>query len=289
MNCRSCQSPYTHPAFKAPDTHGRHVNDAAAGFHVERCRRCGAYFLGGIKTDEDYYRRHYPQQYHRDGTSGSRISRLLAMLSARAFSSKARLILRALPKSPQPFSLLDIGCGEGKFLESLDTGCFRPEGLEPHPEASRICQDKGLHVRNGDIRSMPLKERSFDVVTLWHVLEHLPQPKETLKKVHQALKKGGILAVSVPNTQGLGFQWGGTNWFHLDAPRHLTWFNAPSLDHLLKSCGFSLVASDHLCYEYPLDLFWSLRSSLKRWLVYPLYPLFKCLSREILIVLARKT
>jgi len=288
MNCRSCQNPYSYSAFKAPDTHGRHVIDAAAFFGVEHCRRCGAYFLGEIETDEAYYRKHYPKQYHADETSGLRVSRLIGMLSRRAFRAKARLILRNTSNAARPLSLLDIGCGEGNFLESLEARHFSSEGLEPHPEACRICQSKGLNVRNADLGSTALEEGCFDVVTLWHVLEHLPQPQEALNKIRRALKPGGVVALSVPNTQGLGFRWGGTNWFHLDAPRHLTWFHTASLHYLLRICGFSPVASDNLCYEFPLDLFWSLRSSPSRWLVYPLYPIFKCLSREILIVLARK-
>ena len=181
-----------------------------------------------------------------------------------------------------------MGCGDGSFLDSLDPAAFRRQGLERHPEASRACRERGLDVLSWDLESAPLAEGVYDVVTLWHVLEHLPRPAAAVTKIRRILKKEGLLALSVPNTQGLGFRWGGTRWFHLDAPRHMTWFDPRSLRTLLEDEGFTVVKTLHLCYEYPLDLFWSLRSSPGKFFVYPLYPIFKCLSRDVLIVLAHK-
>ncbi|MGE5279431.1 MAG: class I SAM-dependent methyltransferase [Deltaproteobacteria bacterium] len=288
INCRNCQSTETAFSFLAPDTHGRHVIDATPRFPVHRCGRCGAYFLCGPEPDEAYYRKHYPQTYHTDPSGASAVSRLVAPLMRASFRSKTRALLRFAKRHKGPLRLLDIGCGDGAFLENLDPRIFEREGLERHPEACRICRDKGLTIIASDLDAAPLSGSSYDIVTLWHVLEHLPRPDAALARVRGLLKAGGLLALSVPNTAGLGFRWGATHWFHLDAPRHLTWFNARSLRILLKRQDFTVVKTMHLCYEYPLDLFWSLRASAGRFLVYPLYPVFKCLSRDILIVLARK-
>ncbi len=110
--------------------------------------------------------------------------------------------------------------------------------------------DSSVEIIFRDLEACPFSEDSFDVVTLWHVLEHLPNPRGTLQIIRKILRPGGILILSVPNMQSLQSKLTRNHWFHLDPPRHLFNFSMGDLCRLLDQEGFVVEQRRRFSFEY---------------------------------------
>jgi SAM-dependent methyltransferase len=102
----------------------------------------------------------------------------------------------------------------------------------------------------------------FDEIVIWHVLEHLADPRATLQEAHRILRPGGRLIVAVPNFSSAQARWSGAAWFHLDLPRHLFHFPAHALRELVSSCGFEIQSEHH--YSLRQNPFGWIQSALNR-------------------------
>jgi len=289
MNCRLCQSFETVEFFLASNVHGRHLWDEGDRFVVKRCLRCEVVYIDGLNVNDDYYRKYYPSNYYEGDKVSGFLKSVLDLVSRVSFKTKEKLILQSLRRRPgEKIRILDIGCGQGDFLNILDPERFEKFGIEINPQGYETCSKKHIHIYNQDIKTIDFKDEFFDAVTLWHVVEHLQNPSETLRMISRILKKDGVLVIGTPCIDNLGFRWGKSLWFHLDAPRHLILFGKRSAKFLLEKSGFEAIARASTFYDYPLDLFWSLRNSFRKFFVYPLYPLFKWISPETMILICRK-
>jgi SAM-dependent methyltransferase len=155
----------------------------------------------------------------------------------RAFQdARARMVARRVPVGGR---VLDIGCGNGGFLCALQRRGYVVEGTERSAlSAERIPQSPPIPVHVGDLLELDLPARSYDGIMLWHVLEHLRQPAESLHKVATLLRPGGWLFLAVPNAASAQARRYGVDWFHHDPPRHLFGFGPASLTSLLQGSGF---------------------------------------------------
>lgn len=160
-------------------------------------------------------------------------------------------------------TLLDIGCGTGLFLAEMQTtGRWQLAGVEPMPEAAHYVQNRlGIPVVREVFEEASLPKESQDVVTMWHVLEHVASPSLTLDKVWQLLKPGGYFIFSIPNYESLGRRVFGRYWVGWDQPRHLFVFPRQTLITMLERHGFEVV--DKRCF---LITYHSLGHSLSFWL-----------------------
>jgi SAM-dependent methyltransferase len=135
--------------------------------------------------------------------------------------------------------LLDFGCGSGSYLERMAKQGWQATGLDVSPAAvARIRRDLGLPALLGSLPHPQLAPGTFDVITMWHSLEHVHEPLEVLRAAHALLAPGGRLLVAAPNIDSLPFRWFGAAWFGLDLPRHLTHFAPPTLSLMLEKAGF---------------------------------------------------
>ncbi len=143
-------------------------------------------------------------------------------------------------KGDQRGRLLDIGCGSGLFLAHMQNFGWQVTGVEPDPDAARNTREQFnlLDIHTGSLESVALKESSFDAVTMNHVLEHLPDPVQTLKQCWRVLRPGGQLVVTTPNAKSLGKQFFKKNWLAWDAPRHVFLFDTQTLRKCAQKAGF---------------------------------------------------
>lgn len=142
---------------------------------------------------------------------------------------------------PTGGSVLDVGCGSGIFLELLRRVGFQPRGIESSPVAVRLAQEKlGLPIRVGR-----LEEASPGIpvggICLFHVLEHLPQPRRALLALRRMLGPEGRLILEVPNLNSWGRRMFQEHWTGWEIPRHLIHFTPETLTGMLRACGFEIV------------------------------------------------
>lgn len=140
--------------------------------------------------------------------------------------------------APQAGSLLDVGCGRGDFLVAAKLAGWRVTGVEVAESSLAALRAKAVSVYSA-VEALPGCP-SFDVVTLWHSLEHLSNPREVMRAVRARLRHDGYLVVAVPNIDSLQARVFGGSWYHLDVPRHRVHFSPSSLQNLLVEERFRI-------------------------------------------------
>lgn len=151
------------------------------------------------------------------------------------FRAALRTIQRAFPAGG---SVLDLGCASGGFLEAL-AGRWERYGLDlSELMVRRAAARGGIIVRRADVFSVKFDARSFDVVTAFDLLEHLPRPLQFLSEVRRILKPGGMLLVGTGDAGALGARLAGSRWTYFAIPEHISFFARRSLERALRLAGF---------------------------------------------------
>jgi SAM-dependent methyltransferase len=161
---------------------------------------------------------------------------------------RARRLARGLSSGAR---VLDIGGGNGGFLGELGKiGNFELHGIEIAGEsANRAAKNKKIKLKIGELEDTDYAPDSFDLVTLFHVFEHLTEPRKTLEIIHRILKPGGRLIMSFPNVSSMQARIFKANWFHLDPPRHLFLMPTTAFIKAMDEAGFSIMRSSHMSLE----------------------------------------
>jgi SAM-dependent methyltransferase len=149
-------------------------------------------------------------------------------------------------KFPQKGRLLDIGAGTGDFLLEAKKRGWKVNGIEPNKKARHLALEKGVKI---DKDAGNFKSGKFDVITMWHVLEHVPDLKAQIIEVEHLLKKGGLLIIAVPNFKSYDAVYYREFWAAFDVPRHLWHFSQNSFKHLLSGTGFKQTDSRPLIFD----------------------------------------
>ena len=145
--------------------------------------------------------------------------------------------------------LLDIGCGTGDFLETAKKNNWNVVGIEPNEQARSVANFK---TNNSvfDIQHLEtLNKNSFDVITLWHVLEHLPNLKDHIETFKKLLKPDGTLVIAVPNYKSYDAQFYKSFWAAYDVPRHLWHFSKDSIRKIFNKSGFELIEIKPMVFD----------------------------------------
>ncbi len=132
-------------------------------------------------------------------------------------------------------NILDVGCGTGDFLKIADENNWHVSGIEPNEKARQIANQKTNNTVFDIEQLLQFEKQSFDVITLWHVLEHLPNLENHLMILKSLLKKNGTLIVAVPNYKSFDAQHYKNFWAAFDVPRHLWHFDQNAMRKLLVS------------------------------------------------------
>ncbi len=229
-------------------------------WQILRCRACGFGWTFPPLAEEEIAA-HYPAAYLGDTQltlDGFLSGTLQRSRSWRKEPEKIRLLERFVRAG----RILDVGSADSKFLLALDRRRWEKTGVEFNREVVELVRSKvpAFHLVAGDIYSPELPELSFDVITFWHVFEHLPDPSRVLRHVHRLLRPGGWLFLSVPNFDSWQARLFRRHWYAFDdVPRHLHHFSPRSLELLLQEVGiqfyrhvfFSRIVNIH-CLKYSL-------------------------------------
>jgi len=135
--------------------------------------------------------------------------------------------------------LFDVGCGDGLFINELKSLGWFVYGLEIDQEVVKRAQGSGLDVYCGRFEDFDFNSQKYDVVRLWHVLEHFKNPNFNLRKILSILKPGGQIILGIPNVNSLYSRIFKQDWSGLDVPRHLYHFSPQTIKKILVECGYS--------------------------------------------------
>lgn len=171
---------------------------------------------------------------HTDGKR-SLFEKIYHFIKRKAIRDKVRLI-RSLQN--QKGSLLDIGAGTGDFLLEAKKQHWNTIGIEPSEKAKGIAIQKGIAFAE-NLASLP--DHSFDVITMWHVLEHVPDLENQIAVLKRLLKPNGTIIIAVPNFKSYDAKYYGAYWAAYDVPRHLWHFSKTAIEKLFRKQNIKLV------------------------------------------------
>lgn len=207
----------------------RRITDASFEFY--RCDACGLIFLSPVPADLGAF---YPQDYYA-------IPRSLDEVAHAAEQERYKIDI--VKRFTTGGRLLEIGPAYGSFLYLAKKANFAAEAIEMDPGCCNFIRNVvGVPAvqSNDPVRSIR-DMGPFDVIALWHVIEHLPEPWNTLTEVVNRLKPGGILVIAAPNPRSLQFRIQGGRWPHVDAPRHVLLAPTSLLADKLRPLGLTRV------------------------------------------------
>jgi SAM-dependent methyltransferase len=214
FSCRLCGSPAERCAELVP-------------LPFARCRQCGFVFREHAEVSAVYEGGAYAE----DGGE-----RYVAEDAARRRDARVRL--RWLREVASRGDLLDVGAAGGAFVAEANSAGFSAWGIEPTPAFAEHARSAlGVDVRTGTLEDTELTPASVDVVTMWHVLEHVPEPVGQLRRVGEALRQGGVAAIEVPNYGSAVAGRLGRAWASLEPDVHVSQFAPQTLTSVLERAG----------------------------------------------------
>jgi 2-polyprenyl-3-methyl-5-hydroxy-6-metoxy-1,4-benzoquinol methylase len=195
-------------------------------FTIEQCVQCGIGITNPRPEDKELGKYYQSSEYiSHTGKANSIIDRIY--LIARTFTLRQKLNLIRQVSSGS--NLLDYGCGTGDFAQYCKQQGFSVQGVEPSAPARAKAQERGLTIKE---EIAQIEHQGFDIITLWHVLEHVPDINQTLQALKSRLKADGTLVIAVPNLNSWDSTSYGKYWAGYDTPRHLWHFSQYSIKKL---------------------------------------------------------
>ena len=222
---------------------------------VRRCASCGMQYLDPYPRDEVMAAFH--QLHDRSALLNPMLARYHEAVAKDAPESRTTRtyarVIDALARHAAPGSMLDVGCGTGKFLALARDRGWRVLGVDSDADVVRAARtEHALSVHQGEFAEMEILESSLDAITMWDYLEHVLSPVPLIERTRTLLGPGGLLVVATPDIDGLLF--GLTRWLHMATfgrvrgpllkayvPSHPLYFSKATLRRLLDRCGFHVL------------------------------------------------
>ena len=215
-------------------------------FDIVLCDNCGlghtVFDFNGSSLDK-----YYPPIYYGDGGNKALFSPVSVVMDYfrehRAREINGKFLV--------PGKILDIGCGKAIMLTKLNQLGWDCVGTERSEiSAKKAKSNKKIDIRIAqDLMECNFKNNEFDVITMFHVLEHITNLNQVTHELIRILKPGGLLIIEVPNLDSFQSKLGGGKWFHIDAPRHLLHFTKSSLSKSICNVGFTKVGLETTSFE----------------------------------------
>ncbi len=230
--------------------HGKDFFSSGEDFDIVQCESCGFKFTKDFPDDESissYY--DSPDYISHSNTRKGLVNSIYHWVRSLMLNKKTSLVNYY---SANKGKLLDIGCGTGYFAGKMKQNGWKVLAIEKNPQVREFVKATwGIEVQDSD-QLLKFPEKEIDVITLWHVLEHLEQLNETMKQLHLILKDKGTLIIALPNSDSYDAKVYKKFWAAYDLPRHLWHFCPSTFNHLAEQHGFKIVQTVRM----PFDIFY---------------------------------
>lgn len=242
-NCPVCGSANIYFILNAKDHTVSHQY-----FEIWQCDNCTLRFTQNVPVKENIGRYYQSAEYiSHSNTNKGLVNKLYHSVRSFTLQSKRRLVEKGSNKKQG--SLLDIGAGTGAFASTMKKAGWTVVALEPDKTA-RINAEKAFQVQLYPAENLfNLPSNSFNVITLWHVLEHVHELHKYLEIFHALLTERGTLIIAVPNYTSFDAKAYAEDWAAYDVPRHLYHFSPQSMHILLKTHNFKLIQQKPMWFD----------------------------------------
>ena len=199
-------------------------------FNIVQCTNCSFLFTNPRPASESLGKYYESDQYiSHTNQANNLINKAYKIARTFTIQQKSGLISKWSRKG----KLLDVGCGTGEFIHYNKVKGWRVKGVEVNEQAREQAESLLSQELEKDLFHLDPKEK-YDAITLWHVLEHVDQLNETVKRLHNFLKENGTLFLAVPNPDAYDAAYYKENWAAYDVPRHLYHFTKDTMSKLMQ-------------------------------------------------------
>ncbi len=218
------------------------------GSHIVRCRKCGLIYVNPRYPQASLQEIYTESYYDHDGINNGR--EFYGYDDYLQDEENIRITFARRLKTIERFAetgrLLDVGCATGFFLDLARQQGWNALGTEVSQFGAAYAREKlNLDVRIGTLRSLDLNDASFDVVTMWDVIEHVVDPMSELREIHRLLRSGGVLSIITPDAGSFVARLLGRRWEEYRRVReHVYFFSRATLTHMLQECGFDVLLTE---------------------------------------------
>ena len=214
-------------------------------FHLSKCAQCGFLFTNPQPTPDNLWRYYESEDYvsHSKTTKGF-INFWYRQVQQLNLSLKFKSIKPHVPRG----TWLDYGAGAGDYVKYVRSKGIEIEGFEPNDTARQTASSNAVALKDTSELS-DIEENSIACISLWHVLEHIPNLTEVLHDLGKLIKQDGVLVIAVPNYLSIDGQKYAENWAAYDVPRHLWHFTEEDIRRLATLLNFSLVTIKGMVFD----------------------------------------
>lgn len=200
-------------------------------FKILECKECGLLYTTPRPNKDEIGRYYNSEEYysHQENKEGF-IPKVYEKVKSVNLKNKYGIATEGKEKG----KALDIGCGVGDFLHTMEQHGWDCTGVEPSENAKVIAKKriKGQLLSSEEQENLP--DSSFDIITMWHVLEHVDDIRWQIQQLHRLCKPGGRIIIALPNYKSYDGQYYKAEWAAYDVPRHLNHFNKETLIKILE-------------------------------------------------------
>ena len=215
-------------------------------FKILECKECGLLFTTPRPNKDEIGRYYKSEEYysHQENKEGF-IPKVYEKVKSVNLKNKYGIATEGKEKG----KALDIGCGVGDFLHTMEQHGWDCTGVEPSEDAKVIAKKriKGQLLSSEEQEYLP--DNNFDVITMWHVLEHVDDLRWQIQQLHRLCKPGGRIIIALPNYKSYDGQYYKAEWAAYDVPRHLNHFNKETLIKILEESGLRHVKTEKLVWD----------------------------------------
>jgi len=224
-----------HPAYKNLMICKDHLVSEES-FALVECMKCGLVYTNPRPEEGSLHKYYQSDNYISHTSKGNNLTNILYKI-ARYFTKRSKYKL--VTSYQKTGKILDYGCGTGDLLKFFKDKGWETIGIEPDPTARKIAEESNELTVVENLKQLPAKEK-YDVIMLWHVMEHISDLKSTARKIVKHLDDNGTLIIAVPNHESYDAKHYKEHWAAYDVPRHLYHFNQLNIKELFKKMKVKL-------------------------------------------------